>query len=85
MSDVSVSARIFHTAGVAGGSARIGDTRIPVWLVVHWNRAGWSAERICDEYPGLEPADVEAALAYAQQHREEIERDLAEQDDEASG
>lgn len=74
-------ARIVHTPGVVGGSARVDNTRIPVWLLVHWSRAGWSNARILAEYPGLRREDVEAALAYGNAHPEEIEQDLREQDE----
>ncbi len=78
-------APIRHTPGIVGGSARVGETRIPVWLIVHWTEAGLTPHQIREQYRhvGLTVADVEEALRYAAQHPAEIERDLAEQDDDA--
>jgi hypothetical protein len=42
-----------------------------------------SVEEIVQQYPSLRPADVHDALAYAYDHIEEIESDLAA-DDEAT-
>ena len=58
-------------------------TRIPVWIIVDWSRAGWSVVRLEREYPSLTHDDIEAALEYARRHPEEIERNLADQDDDS--
>ena len=79
-----IAQHIVRTPGVAGGSARIRDTRIPVWLVVHWSRLGWEPWRIRKEYEdsGVTDEDVLAALDYATAPPDEIARDLEEQDDD---
>jgi hypothetical protein len=42
-----------------------------------------SVEEIVQQYPGLRPSDVHDALAYAYDHLDQIEADLAA-DDEAA-
>jgi uncharacterized protein (DUF433 family) len=44
-------------------------------------RQGMTVEEIVQQYPGLHPADVHEALAYAGDHLAEMERDLASDDD----
>lgn len=85
MSSVQAVRPIVHTPGVVGGSARIGGTRIPVWQVVLMQREGMTATEIAAAYDQSElgRADIEAALAYANAHEREIERDIVEQDDES--
>jgi uncharacterized protein (DUF433 family) len=74
--------RIVRTPGVCGGSARIAGTRIPVWSLVEAKRLGLSDEELLRDHPGLERTDLHAAWEYYVTHAEEIERDLAEQDDD---
>ena len=54
------------------------------WLLVPLGcyRQGMSVEEIVQQYPSVKPADVHDALAYAYDHLDEIEADLAA-DDEA--
>ena len=47
------------------GKPCIRDTRIPVDLVLRKLSAGESAEQLLLDYPRLEKADLDAALAYA--------------------
>jgi hypothetical protein len=42
-----------------------------------------SVEEIVQQYPSLKPADVHDALAYAYDHIDEIEADLAADDESA--
>lgn len=65
---------IEHTAGVCGGEACIGRTRIAVWMLEEARRLGASEEQLLADYPGLSNADLAAAWAYVGAHREEIER-----------
>ena len=44
-------------------------------------RQGMSVEEIVPQYPALKPADVHGALAYAYDHLDEIEADLAGHDE----
>lgn len=69
-------AHIVRTPGVLGGEPRIAERRIRVRdIVAARDRGGFTAEQIVSSvYPGLTKAQVYAALAYYEDHREEIER-----------
>lgn len=75
---------IEKVAGVCGGRAVIAGTRIRVCIVVGCARMGMSVDEILQSYPTLRAADVHDALAYAFDHREEIEADLAADDEDAA-
>lgn len=66
-----------------GGQAVVAKTRIRVAAILVCYRQGMGVEEIVQQYPPLKPADVHDALAYAYDHIDEIEADLAA-DDEAS-
>jgi uncharacterized protein (DUF433 family) len=57
--------RITSDPNVLGGKACIRGMRIAVSLVVNLVANGMSAEEIIEEYPDLEPEDIQAALRYA--------------------
>jgi len=69
--------------GRCGGSAIVAGTRIRVSTILACYRQGMTVEEILQEYPHLRPADVHDALAYAYEHPEEIEADLAADDESA--
>ena len=66
-----------------GGQPVVVGTRIRVAVVLTCYRQGMSVEEIVQQYPALKPADVHDALAFAYDHLEEIEANLAT-DDEAA-
>jgi uncharacterized protein (DUF433 family) len=66
-----------------GGQPVVAGTRIRVATILTCYRQGMGVEEIVQQYPGLRPADVHDALAYAYDHLDEIEASLAA-DDEAS-
>ena len=68
------------TPGVCGGDACIRNTRIPVWSVVVVRcRLGKTDVDLCHHFvTPLTLADVRATLAYYEQHREEIDREIEE-------
>lgn len=68
--------------GRCGGQAVIAGTRLRVSLILGWYRQGMSPEEIAEHYPHIRLSDVYDALAYAADHAEEIEADIAG-DDEA--
>jgi uncharacterized protein (DUF433 family) len=72
-------AHIVRTPGIVGGEPRIADHRIRVRdIVTARDLAGYSPEEIAGTvYPDLTLAQVYAALAYYEDHRDEI--DLASQ------
>ncbi|MBM4093860.1 MAG: DUF433 domain-containing protein [Planctomycetes bacterium] len=66
-----------------GGQPVVGGTRIRVATILGCHRQGMSVEEVVQQYPSLKPADVHDALAYAYDHPDEIEADMAA-DDEAT-
>lgn len=64
-----------------GGQPVVAGTRIRVATVLGCYRQGMSVEEIVQQYANLKPADVHDALAYAYEHLDEIEADLAADDE----
>ena len=64
--------------GVAGGDPCIGHTRIPVWSIIQMRKLGGSDSDILNAYPGLSAKDLVNATDYYETHREEIERQIIE-------
>lgn len=64
-----------------GGQPVVGGTRIRVAIVLGCYRQGMSIEEIVQQYPALRPADVHDALAFAYDHLEQIEADVAADDE----
>jgi uncharacterized protein (DUF433 family) len=66
------------TPGIASGKPRIAGHRITVQNIAIWHeRMGKSADEIAAEHD-LTLADVYAALTYYFDHRDEIDRSIAE-------
>jgi uncharacterized protein (DUF433 family) len=63
---------------VCGGAATIVRTRIPVWVLEQARRLGMSEAELLRAYPSLRAEDLANAWAYVRGHREEIEREIAE-------
>lgn len=57
--------RITFAPNTMGGRACIRGMRITVSLVVNLIANGMSAGQIIEEYPDLEPEDIQQALGYA--------------------
>lgn len=66
---------------VCGGEPCIGRTRIPVWLVVQARKLGTSDAEILQAYPTLQAEDLANAWAYYNEHREEVDRQIQENED----
>lgn len=70
-----------HIEKVPGEPARL--QRLPrvrvAQIVMDFLAHAWSAEKICEEYPHLRPAEVHAAMAYYYDHRPEIDAEIAEE------
>ena len=75
---------IEKVADRCGGRAVVAGTRIRVSLILACYRQGMTAEQIVEQYPHLRLADVHDALAYAYDHPDEIEADLAADDEIAA-
>ena len=69
---------IEKTEGVCGGSARIAETRIPVWVLENARRRGVTEADLLRDYPTLTAQDLANAWAYVEYHKKEIEREIAE-------
>ncbi len=57
--------RITSDPNILGGKACIRGMRISVSLIVNLVANGMTVEEIIDEYPDLEPEDIQQALRYA--------------------
>ena len=64
-----------------GGQPVVTNTRVRVATILSCYRQGMGIEEIVQQYTSLRPADVHDALAYAYDHMEEIEADLAADDE----
>ena len=69
---------IESTPDICGGEPCIVRTRIPVWLLVQSKREGMSEAEILRNYPTLRAEDLTNAWSYERLHREEIDRQITE-------
>jgi len=79
----SVAQTIVRDERVCSGSPIIAGTRVRVSDIVSihnlWARE-MVIERICRSLPHLAPEQVREALRYYEEHREEIDREMAEEE-----
>lgn len=68
-------------AGVCGGAARVVRTRIPIWTLEAARRQGMTDAAILGAFPSLVAEDLANAWAYARGHREEMDREIAANED----
>jgi len=68
--------RITHQPTVMGGRACIRGMRVTVAMIIGLLASGHSRARVLEAYPYLEPADIDAALAYAAWRLQEQEEPL---------
>lgn len=66
---------------VCGGEPRIVRTRIPVWVLVQARLLGTSESDLLKSYPTLQAEDLSNAWAYFRSHRNEIERQIHENEE----
>jgi len=66
---------------VCGGEPRIVRTRVPVWVLEQARRLGRSEADILGCYPTLRAEDLANAWAYVRSHREEIDRQIQENEE----
>lgn len=69
---------IDEAPGVCGGVACITRTRIPVWVLEQARRAGATEAELLRSHPTLRAEDLANAWAYVRAHREEIDREVRE-------
>jgi uncharacterized protein (DUF433 family) len=67
---------IYSDPAIGFGKPVFRGTRIKVEFVLKLMAAGWTAEHMADEYPGILPDHLRAAAAFA--------ADMLEQDDYAA-
>ena len=63
---------------VSGGEPCIVRTRIPVWVLEQTRRLGTSESEILRSYPSLRAEDLTNAWAYVRAHRQEIDKQIEE-------
>ncbi len=69
---------IDNLAGVCGGEPCLARTRIPVWVLEQARRMCLSEGDILKSYPTLRAEDLANAWAYVRAHKDEIERQIRE-------
>jgi uncharacterized protein (DUF433 family) len=70
---MSAADRITLDPAVMGGKPCVRGMRVTVGTIVGLLAAGRTHEQVLAAYPYLEPADIQAALAYAAWRSEEID------------
>ena len=66
--------------GVAGSTACIVRTRIPVWLLEQARLSGATDADLLQAYPSLRAEDLANARAYARSHAAEVAKSIADND-----
>lgn len=81
MATKTLDEHIVITPGVKSGRPHIAGHRISVQNIVIWHEwMGHTVDEIANDY-NLRIADVYAALAYYHDHREEIDKDIKDDDE----
>lgn len=80
---IDIGTLIIRTPDIRRGRPHIAGTGITVRRIVGWYKLGLSPEEIADRIGHLTLAQVHAALAYYHVNQEEIEADIASEEDEA--
>ena len=81
---VEIGTLIERESGIRGGRPKIAGTGLTVRRLVGWYKMGMTPEDMALEYPHLTLAQVHAALAYYHANREEIEADIAQEEQAAA-
>ncbi|MGO9894466.1 MAG: DUF433 domain-containing protein [Bryobacteraceae bacterium] len=81
---IEIGTLIDRDPKVRGGRPKIAGTGLTVSRIAICYRMGMTPEEIALEYPHLTLAQVHAALAYYHGNRDEIEADIAEQEEAAA-
>jgi uncharacterized protein (DUF433 family) len=69
---------IVRTPGVVGGRPAIRGSRISVWHIARYLRAGSDVHDVILTYPHLPPAAIYDAISYYLDHKDEIDREIDE-------
>ena len=62
---MSGNGKLLARPDVFGGKPIVRDMRISVELILSLLSQGATQEELLDDYPGLEPEDIRACIAYA--------------------
>jgi uncharacterized protein (DUF433 family) len=81
---VEIGSLIDRDPHVRAGRPKIAGTGVTVMRVAAWYKSGLTPEEIAAQYGHLSLAQVHAALAYYHANTEEIEADLAEEEEAAA-
>jgi uncharacterized protein (DUF433 family) len=84
MSQIQQSTHVELRSGERGKRAFIAGHRVRVQDVVLWNEEGLTPDEIVLRVPSISLADVHAALTYYYDHRDEIDRQISEDNAYAS-
>jgi uncharacterized protein (DUF433 family) len=83
-SGVEIGTLIERDPAIRDGRPKIAGTGLTVSRIVGWYKMGMSPDEIAREYPHLTLAQVHAALAYYHANAEEIESDIAQEEQAAA-
>ena len=72
---------IESTPNVCDGEPCVVRTRIPIWILERARQLGTSEADLLRAYPTLRAQDIVNAWAYVDSHREEIERQIVENEE----
>jgi len=81
---IEIGTLIDRDPSVRGGRPKIAGTGMTVTRIAGWYKAGMTPEEIALEYPHLTLAQVHAALTYYHANQNDIEADLARDEQAAS-
>jgi len=81
VSSIDIGTLIDRDPAIRGGRPKIAGTGVTVMRIAGWYKMGRTAEEIATGYGHLSLAQVHAALAYYHANVEEIEADLAEEEE----
>ena len=68
------------TPGVLGGKPRVRGTRVGVAFLLELFGAGWTTERVLENYPRLTAEDVRAVFAFAAETTGEVRLSSVQRD-----
>jgi uncharacterized protein (DUF433 family) len=80
---IDIGTLITRSPEIRGGRPRIAGTGVTVRRIVGWYKLGLTPEEIARRVGHLSLAQVHAALAYYHANREEIEADMAAEEEKA--
>lgn len=84
MAQLNPTAHVEIRIGPRGQRPFVAGHRVRVQDIVLWNEEGLAVDEIISRVPSLSLADVHAALAYYFDNREEIDRQISEDNEFAS-